>query len=79
MQMLWMGFFGLVISQILMFKYSRDIMNLQFCINYTDDTEAIMSLKKFFIDRLSTPKSTTLFLLPEILTSQTPSSHLFMP
>lgn len=62
-----------------MLRYYRDTMYLLFCINSAEPTVATMSVKKFFIDLFSTPKSKTLPLLPDNRMSHKPSSQRFMP
>jgi hypothetical protein len=58
--MLWTGFFVLVRSHIFTFKNSLEIIYLPFCVKSIEPTVAMMSVKKFFNERVSGPKSITL-------------------
>lgn len=59
------GFFVFVISHTFTLKYYLDTIYLPLFKNYAEPTVATMSVKKFFIDLVSTPKSMTFELEPE--------------
>lgn len=64
--MLKRGFLVLFMSHTFTFKYYLEIIYLPFCINYTEPTVAIMSVKKFFTDLVSAPKFITFLSFPKL-------------